>query len=71
MVGPRSGLQGSYNAFTTKRGLYVPHGDVLIFSLACVVTFPPPYFQLNAINIAVDKYFMRFSLDQIHCLGHI
>jgi len=29
------GLQGSYNAFTTKRGLHVPHGDVLIFSLAC------------------------------------
>ncbi|KAF8806205.1 hypothetical protein BYT27DRAFT_7243013 [Phlegmacium glaucopus] len=29
------GLQGSYNAFTTKRGLYVPNGDVLVFSLAC------------------------------------
>ncbi|KAH9482253.1 hypothetical protein JR316_0004351 [Psilocybe cubensis] len=29
------GLQGSYNAFTTKRGLHVPHGDVLVFSLAC------------------------------------
>ncbi|KAF8956690.1 hypothetical protein BDZ97DRAFT_1850035 [Flammula alnicola] len=29
------GLQGSYNAFTTKRGLHVPNGDVLVFSLAC------------------------------------
>ncbi|KAF4619751.1 hypothetical protein D9613_004876 [Agrocybe pediades] len=29
------GLQGSYNAFTKKRGLRVPNGDVLVFSLAC------------------------------------
>ncbi|KAF9476729.1 hypothetical protein BDN70DRAFT_811756 [Pholiota conissans] len=29
------GLQGSYNAFTTKRGIRVPNGDVLVFSLAC------------------------------------
>ncbi|KAH7922062.1 hypothetical protein BV22DRAFT_1071135 [Leucogyrophana mollusca] len=29
------GLQGSYNAFTTKRGLHVPHGDVLVFCLCC------------------------------------
>ncbi|KAF8885816.1 hypothetical protein BD779DRAFT_1442157 [Infundibulicybe gibba] len=29
------GLQGSYNAYTTKRGIHVPHGDVLVFSLAC------------------------------------
>ena len=71
VVDPRSGLQGSYNAFTTKRGLYVPHGDVLIFSLACVVTFSLLYSQLNTINIAVDKFFMLFSLDQIHYLGHI
>ena len=28
------GLQGSYNAYTTKRNLHVPHGDVLVFSLA-------------------------------------
>ncbi|KAF8914372.1 hypothetical protein CPB84DRAFT_1811697 [Gymnopilus junonius] len=29
------GLQGSYNAFTTKRNLRVPNGDVLVFALAC------------------------------------
>lgn len=29
-----SGLQGSYNAYTIKRNLHVPHGDVLVFSLA-------------------------------------
>ncbi|KAG5651486.1 hypothetical protein H0H81_008486 [Sphagnurus paluster] len=29
------GLQGSYNAYTTKRNIKVPHGDVLVFSLAC------------------------------------
>ncbi|PPQ69246.1 hypothetical protein CVT26_003658 [Gymnopilus dilepis] len=29
------GLQGSYNAFTTKRNIRVPNGDVLVFSLAC------------------------------------
>lgn len=31
------GLQGSYNAFSTKRGIHVPHGDVLVFALAYVV----------------------------------
>ncbi|KAH7905838.1 hypothetical protein BJ138DRAFT_1072359 [Hygrophoropsis aurantiaca] len=29
------GLQGSYNAFTTRRGWHVPHGDVLVFCLCC------------------------------------
>ncbi|KAF8076912.1 hypothetical protein FPV67DRAFT_1618904 [Lyophyllum atratum] len=28
------GLQGSYNAYTTKRGIRVPYGDVLVFALA-------------------------------------
>ncbi|CAL1717475.1 unnamed protein product [Somion occarium] len=27
------GLQGSYNAFSTKRGIKIPHGDVIVFSL--------------------------------------
>ncbi|KAI0265887.1 hypothetical protein BC834DRAFT_876787 [Gloeopeniophorella convolvens] len=29
------GLQGSYNAYSERRGFKVPHGDVLVFSLAC------------------------------------
>ncbi|TFK46974.1 hypothetical protein OE88DRAFT_1637361 [Heliocybe sulcata] len=29
------GLQGSYNAFTSKRGIKVPNGDVLVFALCC------------------------------------
>jgi hypothetical protein len=29
------GLQGSYNAYSEKRGFRVPHGDVLVFVLAC------------------------------------
>ncbi|GLB34301.1 putative peroxisome organization [Lyophyllum shimeji] len=29
------GLQGSYNAYTTKRNIRVPNGDVLVFALAC------------------------------------
>jgi len=29
------GLQGSYNFHAEKRGIKVPHGDVLIFTLAC------------------------------------
>ncbi|KAF8338497.1 hypothetical protein F5887DRAFT_514825 [Amanita rubescens] len=29
------GLQGSYNSFTTKHNIHIPHGDVLLFSLAC------------------------------------
>ena len=57
-----SGLQGSYNAFTTKRGLYVPHGDVIIFSLACVVTFFFLYFQLIMINISCGQILYAFLL---------
>ncbi|KAG8219105.1 hypothetical protein J3R82DRAFT_4871 [Butyriboletus roseoflavus] len=30
------GLQGSYNAFASRRGFRIPHGDVLLFSLCCV-----------------------------------
>ncbi|KAG6817252.1 hypothetical protein H0H93_007381, partial [Arthromyces matolae] len=29
------GLQGSYNAYSTKRNIHIPHGDVLVFALAC------------------------------------
>ncbi|KAF8489481.1 hypothetical protein F5888DRAFT_1746487 [Russula emetica] len=29
------GLQGSYNAYSEKRGFHVPHGDVLVFVLSC------------------------------------
>ncbi|KAF9226931.1 hypothetical protein BS17DRAFT_776359 [Gyrodon lividus] len=29
------GLQGSYNAFTSKRGIHLPNGDVLLFCLCC------------------------------------
>ncbi|KAF9441977.1 hypothetical protein P691DRAFT_711032 [Macrolepiota fuliginosa MF-IS2] len=29
------GLQGSYNSYTTRKGIHVPHGDVLVFALAC------------------------------------
>ncbi|KAI0337970.1 hypothetical protein BDW22DRAFT_1363556 [Trametopsis cervina] len=29
------GLQGSYNALSTKHGFKIPHGDVIVFSLCC------------------------------------
>ncbi|EMD40278.1 hypothetical protein CERSUDRAFT_79950 [Gelatoporia subvermispora B] len=29
------GLQGTYNAFSVKRGFKIPHGDVILFSLCC------------------------------------
>ncbi|KAI9462039.1 hypothetical protein F5148DRAFT_238704 [Russula earlei] len=29
------GLQGSYNAYSEKRGFRIPHGDVLVFALSC------------------------------------
>lgn len=30
-----SGLQGSYNALSVKHNFKIPHGDVILFSLAC------------------------------------
>ena len=35
-----SGLQGSYNAYSEKRGFRIPHGDVLVFALAYVSILP-------------------------------
>ncbi|KAH9985217.1 hypothetical protein BJV74DRAFT_886347 [Russula compacta] len=29
------GLQGSYNAYSEKHGFRIPHGEVLVFALAC------------------------------------
>ncbi|KAF7984719.1 hypothetical protein HWV62_11642 [Athelia sp. TMB] len=29
------GLQGSYNAFSQKHGVRIPHGDTLVFALCC------------------------------------
>ncbi|KZT70243.1 hypothetical protein DAEQUDRAFT_725509 [Daedalea quercina L-15889] len=29
------GLQGSFNAFSAKHGVSIPHGDVLVFGLCC------------------------------------
>ncbi|PFH47134.1 hypothetical protein AMATHDRAFT_152910 [Amanita thiersii Skay4041] len=29
------GLQGTYNSFSTKHNIHIPHGDVLVFALAC------------------------------------
>lgn len=29
------GLQGSYNALSTRHNIKIPHGDVLVFSLCC------------------------------------
>lgn len=37
----RRGLQGSYNASTSKRNIRVPNGDVIVFSFAYVVLRSP------------------------------
>ncbi|KAI0782562.1 hypothetical protein C8Q75DRAFT_727422 [Abortiporus biennis] len=29
------GLQGTYNAFSQKHGISIPHGDVMVFALCC------------------------------------
>lgn len=29
------GLQGSYNAFSERHGIRIPHGDVIVFALCC------------------------------------
>ena len=34
----RRGLQGTYNASTSKRNIRVPNGDVIVFSFAYVVS---------------------------------
>ncbi|KAI9569230.1 hypothetical protein HD554DRAFT_592086 [Boletus coccyginus] len=56
------GLQGSYNAFTSRRGIHIPHGDLLLFSLCCTQivyaffvrpeTLPRSYITWSAAPIA-------------------
>ncbi|KAF8626730.1 hypothetical protein AX17_006496 [Amanita inopinata Kibby_2008] len=29
------GLQGSYNSFTTRHNIHIPHGDVFVFAMVC------------------------------------
>ena len=29
------GLQGSYNHYTPRYGIHIPHGDILLFGLCC------------------------------------
>ena len=29
------GLQGTYNHYTPRYGIHIPHGDVLLFGLCC------------------------------------
>ncbi|KAF9019287.1 hypothetical protein BDZ89DRAFT_322661 [Hymenopellis radicata] len=35
------GLQGSFNAFTARRNISIPHGDIILFSLVYVLTQRP------------------------------
>jgi len=55
-----SGLQGSWNAFATKRNIHVPHGEVIIFALAYVTLF----FRIRSIqpNIYIFLDLLRFSM---------
>ncbi len=55
-----SGLQGSYNAYSEKRGFRIPHGDVLVFSLA----YEPVLLSTalsSDVRKGVGKSYMHFS----------
>ena len=32
-------MQGSYNAYSEKRGFHIPHGEVMVFALAYAYVF--------------------------------
>jgi len=59
-----SGLQGSYNAFTKKRGLRVPNGDVLVFALAYVFISTSHRLNLNISVIRCGQIVYAFLLRQ-------
>ncbi|KAI0960595.1 hypothetical protein AcW1_005072 [Taiwanofungus camphoratus] len=41
------GLQGSFNAFSSKRRVRIPHGDVLVFAMWCVPALCPEHPQVE------------------------
>ncbi|TDL24870.1 hypothetical protein BD410DRAFT_65350 [Rickenella mellea] len=71
------GLQGSYNAFTERRGIHVPYGAVFAFSLACGQimyaflmrpdTIPPSYstWIQNASKVSKETVSMNRSLVRV------
>ena len=65
------GLQGSYNAFTTKRNIRVPNGDVLVFSLAYVLFMSRPARAYIRLPEDAAKFCMLSFSDQIPYLDHI
>jgi len=68
------GLQGSYNAVSSKHGFKIPHGDVMVFSLCCAQimyaflmrpdTIPPSYSSWiqNASKVLPDTVRMNKTL---------
>lgn len=43
------GLQGSFNAFSEKHGVSIPHGEVLVFGLWCVYVGCPDISVLSSV----------------------
>jgi hypothetical protein len=56
-----SGLQGSYNAYSEKRGFRIPHGEVLIFSLAYGHKFSLAYSVLISEKVRTDCVCVPFE----------
>jgi len=52
-----SGLQGSYNAYSEKRGFRIPYGEVMVFALA----YEYPILSLLRSNVRkdADRFVMR------------
>ena len=56
-----SGLQGSYNAYSEKRGFHIPHGDVLVFSLAYEPILSLSTAPSSDVRKDVGRSYMHFS----------
>ncbi len=61
-----SGLQGSWNAFATKRNIHVPHGEVIIFALAYVrFIFQNPDDSTKKISLDLILYAYLLRRDNV------
>ena len=63
-----SGLQGSWNAFSAKKGIKVPFGSVIVFSMWCVALFDL-LATAERQMIVVAKSCTHGSSDQIRSRG--
>ncbi|KAF9014766.1 hypothetical protein BDZ89DRAFT_962571 [Hymenopellis radicata] len=55
------GLQGSFNAFTTRRNISIPHGDIILFSLVSAQVLYASFVRPDSLPAGYRAWIIRAS----------